>query len=42
MRGICDELEFTSVPNWGLALRRGLIELSARDYALIARTMTDE
>jgi hypothetical protein len=37
-----DELEFTSVPNWGMVLRRGLIELSAHDYALIARTMTDE
>jgi hypothetical protein len=36
------DLEFTSVPNWGMVLRRGLIELSPHDYALIARAMTEE
>ncbi|MEU6829250.1 EVE domain-containing protein [Nocardia beijingensis] len=36
------ELDLTSVPNWGMILRRGLIELSPHDYALIAREMTDE
>ncbi|WP_406232417.1 EVE domain-containing protein [Nocardia sp. NBC_01009] len=35
------ELELTSMPNWGMVLRRGLIELSAHDYALIAHAMLD-
>ncbi|MBF6297153.1 EVE domain-containing protein [Nocardia amamiensis] len=37
-----DHLDLTSVPNWGMVLRRGLVELSAHDYALIARTMARE
>ncbi|WP_454195668.1 EVE domain-containing protein [Nocardia sp. Marseille-Q1738] len=37
-----DDLDLTSVPNWGMVLRRGLVELSAHDYALIARTMAQE
>ncbi|MEU4342903.1 EVE domain-containing protein [Nocardia sp. NPDC023852] len=36
------DLDLTSVPNWGVVLRRGLVELSAHDYALIARAMRDE
>ncbi|NQX11891.1 EVE domain-containing protein [Microbacteriaceae bacterium VKM Ac-2855] len=32
-------LEFTSVPNWGYQLRRGLIEISSSDFALIAHAM---
>ncbi len=32
-------LEFTQKTNWGFALRRGLIRLSANDYGLIARAM---
>ncbi|WP_330249908.1 EVE domain-containing protein [Nocardia sp. NBC_00565] len=36
------ELDLTSTPNWGMALRRGLIELTAHDFALIARTMIGE
>lgn len=37
-----DHLDLTSVPHWGMVLRRGLVELSAHDYALIARTMARE
>ncbi|RDI68827.1 EVE domain-containing protein [Nocardia pseudobrasiliensis] len=33
------DLELTSVPNWGIVLRRGLIELSAHDFALISHAM---
>lgn len=33
------DLELTSAPNWGMVLRRGLIELSAHDYAVISRAM---
>ncbi len=33
------DLELTSVPNWGMVLRRGLVELSAHDFALISRAM---
>lgn len=33
------ELELTSAPNWGYALRRGLLELSEHDFALIATAM---
>ncbi|MEU6560707.1 EVE domain-containing protein [Nocardia nova] len=33
------ELELTAVPNWGVVLRRGLVELSAHDFAVISRTM---
>jgi len=32
-------LEFTQSPSWGFALRRGLVPLSARDFATIARAM---
>ncbi|MEV0297908.1 EVE domain-containing protein [Nocardia sp. NPDC050710] len=37
-----DELGLTAVPNWGMVLRRGLIELSAHDYGVIARAMLDD
>ncbi|MFF3573534.1 EVE domain-containing protein [Nocardia jiangxiensis] len=33
------ELELTSVPNWGVVLRRGLVELSAHDFGGISRAM---
>ncbi|WP_245713942.1 EVE domain-containing protein [Nocardia vaccinii] len=33
------ELELTSVPNWGVVLRRGLVQLSAHDFELISRAM---
>jgi hypothetical protein len=35
-----DQLDLTATPNWGYALRRGLIELSAADFALIHAAMT--
>jgi EVE domain len=35
-----DELELTSEPNWGYQLRRGLVELSDGDFALIRAAMT--
>lgn len=37
-----DELDLTSSPNWGMILRRGLIELTAHDHAVIAKAMTGE
>jgi hypothetical protein len=36
-----DRLDLTAAPNWGYALRRGLIELSAADFALIHEAMTE-
>jgi hypothetical protein len=36
-----DRLALTAKPNWGYALRRGLIELSAEDFALIHAAMTE-
>lgn len=33
------DLELTSTPNWGIVLRRGLIPLSAHDFAVISRAM---
>ncbi|WP_280390620.1 EVE domain-containing protein [Nocardia brasiliensis] len=36
------ELDLTSTPNWGMVLRRGLIELCAHHHAVIARAMTSE
>jgi EVE domain len=33
------ELELCARPNWGIALRRGLLPLSAHDFALIAAAM---
>lgn len=35
-----DELDLTSQPNWGYALRRGLIPLSDADFARIRAAMT--
>jgi hypothetical protein len=32
-------LELTQQPNWGYALRRGLLELSEHDFDLIAGDM---
>ncbi len=36
---LSDRLELTSQPNWGYALRRGLVPLSAGDFAVIAEAM---
>lgn len=33
-------LDLTARPNWGYALRRGLIELTTKDFALIHAAMT--
>lgn len=33
------ELDLTRTPNWGYALRRGLLELSEHDFDLIATAM---
>ncbi|WP_036566664.1 EVE domain-containing protein [Nocardia sp. BMG51109] len=33
------ELDLTAVPHWGVVLRRGLVELSAHDFAVISRAM---
>ncbi len=33
------ELELTGRPNWGVVLRRGLVELSAHDFEVISRAM---
>jgi EVE domain len=33
------ELELTAQPNWGYALRRGLLELSEHDFKMIAQAM---
>lgn len=37
---LSDRLDLTAKPNWGYALRRGLLELSAKDFALIHAAMT--
>ncbi|MFC9439469.1 EVE domain-containing protein [Nocardia sp. NPDC057030] len=37
-----DRLDLTSSPNWGMVLRRGLIELTAHDHAVIAKAMSGE
>jgi hypothetical protein len=37
-----DRLELTAKPNWGYALRRGLIELTAADFATIRAAMDGE
>ncbi|NMN95984.1 EVE domain-containing protein [Antrihabitans stalactiti] len=34
-----DRLELTSTPNWGIVLRRGLVELSEHDFELISDAM---
>ncbi|MGW5225103.1 EVE domain-containing protein [Nocardia niigatensis] len=36
------ELDLTSVPNWGIVLRRGLVELTAHDFGLISRAMVGQ
>ena len=33
------DLDLTSVPNWGIVLRRGVVELSAHDFAVISQAM---
>ncbi len=33
------ELDLTSVHNWGVVLRRGLVELSTHDFEVISRAM---
>jgi hypothetical protein len=37
-----DDLDLTAKPNWGYALRRGLLELSAADFATIRAAMSGE
>ncbi|MEV4126201.1 EVE domain-containing protein [Nocardia sp. NPDC049707] len=37
-----DQLDLTSTSNWGMVLRRGLVELTAHDFAVIAQAMIDE
>jgi hypothetical protein len=34
-----DRLDLTSAPNWGIVLRRGLVELSEHDFELISAAM---
>ncbi len=34
-----DRLELTATPNWGVLLRRGLLELSEHDYGVISQAM---
>ncbi|MGW4125555.1 EVE domain-containing protein [Nocardia sp. NPDC004711] len=36
------ELDLTSVPNWGIVLRRGLVELTAHDFDRISRAMVGQ
>ncbi|MFE3821874.1 hypothetical protein ACFXO8_27400, partial [Nocardia tengchongensis] len=36
------ELDLTSAPNWGIVLRRGLVELTAHDFELISRAMVGQ
>ncbi|MEV0465362.1 EVE domain-containing protein [Nocardia tengchongensis] len=36
------ELDLTSVPNWGIVLQRGLVELTAHDFELISRAMVGQ
>jgi hypothetical protein len=33
------ELALTSTPNWGIVLRRGIVELTAHDFGVISRAM---
>ncbi|MGV9679653.1 EVE domain-containing protein [Nocardia sp. NPDC003482] len=33
------DLDLTSTPNWGIVLRRGVVELSEHDYGTISRAM---
>ncbi|MEV6134484.1 EVE domain-containing protein [Nocardia sp. NPDC051990] len=37
-----DQLDLTNMSNWGMVLRRGLVELTAHDFAVIAQAMIDE
>ena len=37
--GLTSDLELTSAPNWGYALRRGLLPLTDGDFATIAAAM---
>lgn len=36
------ELDLTSTPNWGMVLRRGLVELTAHDFAAIEQAMISD
>lgn len=36
------DLDLTSVPHWGIVLRRGVVELSAHDFEVISRAMLGE
>jgi EVE domain len=37
---LSDRLDLTAKPNWGYALRRGVVELSDKDFAMIHAAMT--
>jgi hypothetical protein len=37
-----DDLDLTAKPNWGYALRRGLLDLSAADFTTIRTAMNGE
>jgi hypothetical protein len=37
---LSDRLDLTAKPNWGYALRRGLVEITPKDFALIQAAMT--
>jgi hypothetical protein len=39
LRPLMDQLDLTAAPNWGYQLRRGLLELSARDFDVIRAAM---
>jgi hypothetical protein len=38
--GLSARLDLTEKPTWGYGLRRGLVELSAKDFSLIRAAMT--
>lgn len=40
--GVRDRLDLTAVPNWGHRLRRGLVELTLHDLAVVHEAMTGE
>jgi hypothetical protein len=42
VRLLLDVLDLTRSPNWGYALRRGLLELTRHDFTLIYAAMTEQ
>jgi len=39
LKSLFDQLSFTQGRNWGMQLRRGLLEISEKDFLTIARAM---